>query len=84
MASIDWWKLKKYWIKGGIIGFCVSVILGIISTYFYSLRLQCIDSPSCVDYFSMFTELFVFFAPMCVLIGIFIGFIIDKVISKNK
>ena len=86
MTLKDWWKSKQYWVKGGIIGFCVSIILVVILVFIGSENLQCgINySPSCKDYLSMFTDVFIFFAPICTLIGLIIGLIIDKIKSPQN
>jgi len=82
MALRDWWKLKKYWIKGGIIGFCVSIILTALWTIIVIPRLLCSDI-GCKDYLAISAVGFAFLGPICILLGLIIGFIIDKIKSKK-
>jgi len=83
MTLRDWWKFKKYWVKGGIIGFCVSIILTTLWAFSVIPRIKCSDL-GCKDYFTISAVSFVFYAPICILIGIIIGFIIDKIKSKKN
>ena len=81
------WEKLPYWLKGGLIGGIISIILLII---FLSITKVCIDpSPGCVP---MITQLnliqlntyLIFICSIIIgfLIGAFVGFIIKKLKKK--
>jgi hypothetical protein len=76
----DQWKSKKYWIKGGIIGFGVSILVTLV--VILSFHTKCIEAPSCTDYVAFFWKVFIVFGPIGILTGVVIGFVIDRIKSK--
>jgi uncharacterized membrane protein len=82
MTGESWWKSKRYWIRGGIIGFGISVLATLV--VILSFHTKCIEAPSCSDYIAFFQKVFIVFGPIGTLIGVVIGFVTDRIKSKSS
>lgn len=77
MTMRDWWKSKQYWIRGGIIGLGMSILITL--AVILSFHTKCIEAPSCSDYIAFFQKVFIVFGPIGIFAGAVIGFVVDKI-----
>jgi hypothetical protein len=82
MLLKDWWKSKRYWVKGLIIGFFVSIIIDVLLAWYTGRHILSPEPLKFIEYLESFIYALRFFIPVGLLTGLIIGAIIDKIKSN--
>ena len=78
---MNWWSEQKYWKKGAIIGFFITVLIDIFLSYFLTTQLLSINS---ISYFPVFfIKIYVYLTPVGVFLGMFFGYLEDRAKAKK-